>query len=446
MNNERAFAITSIIYAMLLLFFMLMILIMMMLSRRKVMVDKAKNDVINELSFTNRSVDFTKSNSPYTFYAFSTGYYKIELWGSKNTSCSSNCLGGAYTQATFFLNKDDALYLSVDSTNDGTTRLLASDGVTTVMNAGSELNPNTFILGYLNCTLNSGNEVCTNNDTQYSLNYPSIIMPGKNMPDYLGVIGSSRRNEAHAKITYVSTNTPKNYSVDTYFTKFESDCDLDETISVNTNNITVSNNKNEMTIYFPNKGYAFDYSIPNSRTVIFCSNLDNRTGCTKISNSGNHLINNSGYIIVSGSNNNATTKFKNITFNGQYVTINKLPVRSLNPIYCIGSWTSIASSSSKPGGCISIDYGNNYTMNMSKEVYTAINSTNNFISSQIKYSIGNTTTDWTDMNNGSYFHYSNFNGIGLYRIKTRQKYTGGSCPENYLSQETNEFVFSTSNG
>ena len=46
MKNNKGFAITSIVYAMIILFLMLMLLMLMMFSSRKVILDKQKTDAL----------------------------------------------------------------------------------------------------------------------------------------------------------------------------------------------------------------------------------------------------------------------------------------------------------------------------------------------------------------------------------------------------------------
>lgn len=60
MKNNKGFAITSIVYAMIILFLMLMLLMLMMFSSRKVILDKQKTDALNKINGTQEEVGLYK--------------------------------------------------------------------------------------------------------------------------------------------------------------------------------------------------------------------------------------------------------------------------------------------------------------------------------------------------------------------------------------------------
>lgn len=113
--NNKGFAITSIIYAMLLLFIVLMMLTIATLGRKKNLLDKSREDAKVILSEFYQTFDYDYTGDVQTFVAPRDGYYKIELWGAQGGTQGSNSIGGkgAYTQGQLYLENGDELYIYI---------------------------------------------------------------------------------------------------------------------------------------------------------------------------------------------------------------------------------------------------------------------------------------------------------------------------------------------
>lgn len=127
-QEKNGFAISSILYMILLLFLTLLFGILGMLGARKIVFDKAKREIIEDLdksSFYEFSRSFNFVNDVQTFIVPKDGNYQIELWGARGGNIHTYLGGnGAYTKGTIALKKGEILYVYVggagsDSTNVG---------------------------------------------------------------------------------------------------------------------------------------------------------------------------------------------------------------------------------------------------------------------------------------------------------------------------------------
>lgn len=127
--NNKGFAITSIIYAMLFLFIILMTLTLLTLARRKNLLDKEKNDAKTLLNEFYEVYQYGYTGDVQTFTVPRDGYYKIELWGAQGGSNEFSSGGkGAYTEGYVYLNKNQNLYIYVGGMGNNANNTTAMGG------------------------------------------------------------------------------------------------------------------------------------------------------------------------------------------------------------------------------------------------------------------------------------------------------------------------------
>ena len=110
--NNKGFAITSVIYAMILLFIVLMTMTIAILGRRKILLNRSRDIAKNVLNETDYIYEY-KYKDEYkdiyqTFTAPFSGYYRVELWGAQNGNKN-----GAYATGIINLNQEDKLYVYI---------------------------------------------------------------------------------------------------------------------------------------------------------------------------------------------------------------------------------------------------------------------------------------------------------------------------------------------
>lgn len=140
--NNKGFAITSIIYAMLLLFVVLMMLTIATLGRKKNLLDKSREDTKTILNEFYQTFDYDYTGDVQTFVAPRDGYYNIELWGAQGGNISGigydmygNSRGeltytggkGAYTTGVVYLMKNQTLYVYVGGKGSQNISLTTTD-------------------------------------------------------------------------------------------------------------------------------------------------------------------------------------------------------------------------------------------------------------------------------------------------------------------------------
>ena len=114
--NNKGFAISSIMYSILIVFLILLVGILGMLGSRKVILDKLKKDLKEELNNMNvaNSWDFIYTGNYQEFVVPADGNYKIELWGASGGSNTKSIGGkGSYVSGTISLAKDTSLFIYV---------------------------------------------------------------------------------------------------------------------------------------------------------------------------------------------------------------------------------------------------------------------------------------------------------------------------------------------
>ncbi len=439
--NNKAFAISSIIYALLILFLIILTLIMAMLTRRKIAFDKAKNEIKDNLMFNNKTYSFDEKNEAHIFETPKAGYYKVELWG-KQINSSDN--GGSYTHAILMLNQSDMLFISLNACTD--QECTAHDNnasistiTNKIMEAGnsSEITSTIFTdptnnNNNLRCKKYSEEMVCGEMTiTTSNILSPSIILSGNYMPGYNGnETIKGNKSTAHARITYLSDRLPETPIIETYIANSYNSTAL-ATFSTDTvsapNGFKISGGNTTYKIAIPDKGFAFNYKV-TSGTLSFTSGIssENLTG------TGNYITNSSGTITISSG---ANVKIENVTYKGNLVDIHygNDALEAIPPIVQINC-TNIANNTS---GCTTSQE------TISSKAYVIINnvSSNPKYTSQIKINDG----QWQDMTKKNGYSYKEISEAGAYRIYTRQVYNDTApitkIRNPYESKLSNELAF-----
>lgn len=132
--NNKGFAVSSIMYSILVVFLIILLGILGTLGSRKVVLDKLKKDLKEELeNGTSENVwDFTFTGNYQEFVVPSNGKYKVELWGASN---DDNTINGSYTSGNITLTESTYLYIYVgqiktsgNTFNNGDTDLRTVSG------------------------------------------------------------------------------------------------------------------------------------------------------------------------------------------------------------------------------------------------------------------------------------------------------------------------------
>lgn len=127
--NNKGYAVSGILYTMLLMFVLILAGVLSMMSTRKVLLDKMKKEVENNLNGQDRTIvpeppvlepqvyDFEYTGAVQTFGVPYTGKYKLEVWGANgggyNTSYSTTGGRGGYSVGTINLSSGTTLYIYV---------------------------------------------------------------------------------------------------------------------------------------------------------------------------------------------------------------------------------------------------------------------------------------------------------------------------------------------
>ncbi len=122
--NNKGFAVTGILYTLLVLFLALMLGLITVFSNRKNILNKLKEDVVNNVYLnTVYSYDYDATIPYYEFKAPTDGTYKIELWGAQGgTLCSDNGSQGSYSKGDIKLNKNETIYIYIGEQGSTTNR------------------------------------------------------------------------------------------------------------------------------------------------------------------------------------------------------------------------------------------------------------------------------------------------------------------------------------
>lgn len=266
--NNKGFALTSIIYMLIVLFLMIMLLVLANLATRKVVLDKMKNNVKNEL---NQGGTINSSDLPYQNITSGIYYETLEL-----------AFKHAKTGDTIKVLKD---------VEDTSTPILNENKEVKIDLAGNEI---------------SLDKKLTNNgtlDIYSSENDGTIISPVNGPISNIGTLTINGTSSDHTlSIINNSTTTPKAYSIIDNF----------GTATLN-NKVTLKYNQNSTS------GSANRYVITNSGTTIvngatIINNMDGTDKEMGISNTSTatngSIIVNSGTIETSNTPlwNNGSTK------------------------------------------------------------------------------------------------------------------------------------------
>lgn len=162
--NNKGFAISSVMYSILVVFLIILVGILGTLGSRKVVLDKLKKDLKEELeSGTSDNVwDFTYTGNYQEFVIPSSGEYKIELWGASDTENNKN---GSYTSGVINFNQSKNLFIYIGQEkkngtyNKGNTDLrIVGGGVndfnskkSSIMTAKGYEDINSYISGHVGC-------------------------------------------------------------------------------------------------------------------------------------------------------------------------------------------------------------------------------------------------------------------------------------------------------
>ena len=189
--NNKGFAISTVIYGLAIMGIMLVAILMAtMASTRSNSRQLAKSieEELNRFSktetFINKSVtnDAKKIPKAQEYIVPATGWYKIELWGSKGAGDESN---GAYTSGVIRLNEGDILYFYVGQGGTGRetdVRIVNGDysdpysaGTRIMVAAGGGSNKNApggTLIGYSSNMKSLGGYIDVDKNKTYSL-YPT---------------------------------------------------------------------------------------------------------------------------------------------------------------------------------------------------------------------------------------------------------------------------------
>lgn len=109
--NKKGFAVSGIVYSILVLFLLLVFSTLGVLGSRKLILDKIKTEVMNELNKEPEQFKhiFTYTGNYQKFTAPYTGTYRIELWGAAGASTGP----GAYTKGEIKLTENEVIYIYV---------------------------------------------------------------------------------------------------------------------------------------------------------------------------------------------------------------------------------------------------------------------------------------------------------------------------------------------
>lgn len=418
--NNKGFAISSIIYAMLILFLILLTLIMAMLTRRKIAFDKARNEIKDTLGYNNKTVSYTESGEVQTFEAPKEGYYRVELWGHGTSSDA----GGSYTQATIKLNQSENIFFTLNSSSAKAT-LLARE----LMEAGISTNVKSSITTEsekLECDLVSNAITCNALTTNTAIISPTIILPGSTMPAWNGSLTmTGNKNASHAKITYLTNKTPEvptlNLNILNKYNCNNAIATRNTTNMLNGIQLQQTSNQNEYRIKIPDQNFSFNYKI-TSGTVKFDT--------TFLTGTGNFVTPSAGELVISGTVLNLT--LGNFTYNGGLVKFDNgnIKMNSITP-QAQKSCTNIASSIT---GCTAIATGETVSAPVNIVLTKVSGVTTQNYTNQIQINGG----EWQNMTNTSTYSYATITEPGRYKVYTRQIYNTSTC--SALTSLRNPFV------
>lgn len=180
-KNNKGFAVTGIMYAILILFLMLLLLILANFQSRKILFDKQKNNVYEKLNGLELTDYFLYSASLQEFIVPKDGTYLIEVWGSDNGSSK-----GSYVKGKINLYQGIKLFITVGRSG-------SSSSVRT-----EKIKTNTVILSAKGASEG-------NNYGYYNTSENSDITIGK-LKDYVEVtsnIPSKTGTDGYVKISYI---------------------------------------------------------------------------------------------------------------------------------------------------------------------------------------------------------------------------------------------------
>ena len=425
--NNKGFAISSIIYAMLILFLILLTIIMATLSRRKMAFDKTKNNIVNELSYNNKSFEFNASNEFQIFEIPRDGYYRLEVWGQKVGS-----YGGAYAQLVANFIKGDNLIidLNAEDANRATISTLYVEKLLNVGNGTDETTSISYGNGQtLTCRKEGNSSVCEGvTITSDQFFYPSIILTNQNMPTFNGLSTMmSNMDNAHAKITYISANRPDQTVLYRYYDneytcgRWASVTNYGWNFSENVSNgfkytFNVSENPINYTlkIVIPDKDYTVRFSGKNVDV-----NFVNQNGNDPIlsgTQTGVFSSNSSGYITIKAKSTSADAEFvvESLAYKGQSVgTANPL-IESIEPTL----YTSCSNIASNKNGCTSLA-----SSTVNGDVYVVVpNVTGRTRDGYYKNQIF-INNNWVNMTDANDYSYYVLHDAGRYKLYTRQFYS-----------------------
>lgn len=211
--NNKGFAISTVIYGLAIMGILLVAMIMATMATTRSNSRQLAKSIEEELNrfnkietFFGKSIDNENKPLSQEYIVPTTGWYKIELWGSSGSNGSK----GAYTSGVTKLNEGDILYFYIGKANTGketdvrvenglyndsysaSTRIMvAAGGGSGTGAAGGTL------YGYNNNMISIGGIINSSTDGDYKL-----IPPGSKNNETNGTLLGFKKSYSNSSITY----------------------------------------------------------------------------------------------------------------------------------------------------------------------------------------------------------------------------------------------------
>lgn len=191
--NNKGFAITTLVYGLAIMGLLLISIIMATLSSTRRSIKDMSDEIEEELlNYSKNSVSFSAENGANHYYTVpdnESGYYRIELWGSKYNYLNTN---GDYVTGIIYLEEKKRIYIYLDNTYTGKQSTVSA-------------NPNDLINSKIMIAAGGKNDSEQTRITGYPGHSYKYSLEGKDyyFRDGLVIKGISTK-EGRAKITKIS--------------------------------------------------------------------------------------------------------------------------------------------------------------------------------------------------------------------------------------------------
>lgn len=233
--NNKGFAITGFIYTIFVIFIILMIAILNMFNARKNLLDKLKNDAINEVNKKANITNIQKyeaQNEIQEFNAYRSGFYKIYITSPNGAVVN--------TLATFeiYLNKSEVLYLKIGNAEYNNNEILVS------FDKKFQNNIAETITSLSNSTVENKHLKVVNNRVVYNYNVEEIDNKNGGSVEIIA-INKTKENEDLNRVQYIKDCTHGgNGKIPNSWAEFKVFVNGQNIVNVNNINVSTDSNMN----------------------------------------------------------------------------------------------------------------------------------------------------------------------------------------------------------